>query len=248
MRSEFVLSHTLTIKEGDLPGVLSFFDLRTEGNSPRITSSPEAPLVRLLFEEERYRNLLLKELGVEPEVIWELEQKRPILPAGWKSKPGDVDILLLPTDPRLSTAIEAKRYKVTLTPDGELAGSGLEDLIAKGAEQLRGLLSIGFHRVVFMILIPTDGAARQGGNALDHGPSDALFNQILNEINKRQLPEEAGVLIVTVEQPAEASFATLGKVTACLTRAPKAREQAIDLTERIVNALNLGWGIRAPKV
>lgn len=240
--SGFVLSHKLTIPEGELPGVLSFFGLGSEEEPSRITDSPEAPLVRLLFGDDSYRNLLVKRLGVGTEVLCKLEQKHPILPPGWKSKPGDVDAVLIPKDPRLSLAIEVKRYKVILTSEGELTRSGLGEILGKATEQVRGLFSIGFHGVVLMILVPTYGASRKGGNALDHGPSDALFIQILEEINFRCLPPEAGLLFVTVEQPYETSFTSIGKVTACLVRAPQVREQATDLTERLVNALNAGWG------
>jgi hypothetical protein len=246
LESKFHLEHEITVPPGALPELITFFGTEAPMDSSRITTPPEAALVRALFDDAKFRSELLKNLDLGESTRYELEQRRqPVLPPGWKSKPGDVDVVLVPDDPRLAIGIEVKRHKVTLMTDGELTGADLEGLLEKGIEQTHGLIKVGFHRVVLMLVIPTDGAKSLSGNTLDRGPSDVVFKAILDEIERRKLSPDVGVLLVTMEQPTGRTFETLRKVSLCLARESMPRGQAHDLSERLANAVANGWGINS---
>lgn len=242
--SRFHLEHKITVPPGEWPGVLTFFETEAPKDPSRITMPPEAALVRALFDDAWFRKDLLEALELRGSIRHGLEQKgHPVLPPGWNSKPGDVDVVLVPENPRQAVGIEVKRHKVTLRPDGELSGADLEGLLQKGIEQTHGLIKLGFHRVVLMLVIPTDGADSLSGNTLDRGPSNGVFKAILDGIEQRNLSADAGVLLVTVEQPTGLAFETLRKVSVCLARAPRPRVQSLELNERLANAVAAGWGI-----
>lgn len=244
LESIFRLEHEITVPSGEWPEVLTFFGIESSKENSRITMPKEAALVRALFDDAWFRNGILKVLDFDGGTRYELEQNgQPVLPPGWKSKPGDVDVILVPENPQTAVGIEVKRHKVTLTPAGELTGSDLEGLLQKGIQQTHGLIKMGFHRVALMLIIPTDGAESLAGNILDRGPSNELLDSILNELERRDLPEDAGVLLVTMEQPTGRAFDALKKVSVCLARAPVPRYQAPDLSERLANAVVAGWGI-----
>lgn len=239
--SRSVAIDTQTIDAGALSEGIDFFSLDSDDVGDKVLDEIESSLLNWMFNDLAFRRALLEELGFQCDVRWHLELKEPALPEGWRGLPGDVDVLLVPEDPREVVAIEVKRFKVTVGAKGDHVGARTGTRMKRAVEQVLGLREIGFHKIMFMILVPSDSRSSTARNVLCMGPEGRTLMRLANQARKLGLHQDAGILTVTINQPTSKGFRRFVQVSACLIQAAKGRAQDPSLTERLVNAIEKGW-------
>lgn len=241
LRFQSVAVDSRTFQIGQLEEGVDFFSLDQHEQGEIVSKESEVSLLRWLNEDTSFRGVLLDELALPRDTRSYPEQKYPALPRDWKGTPGDVDLLLVPQDPREAIAIEAKRFKMSITDGEDFPGARPGKRMKQAVDQITGLVNLGFHKAMLMILVPTDARGSMSKNSLCAGSSGKSLMRLVNLATELDLHQNAGILLVTIDQPTSKDFRTLVTVSACLVKPPKGCNQNPHLTERLVDAQNLGW-------
>jgi hypothetical protein len=210
----------------------SFFD---EGNETYSTHSlHEDDIVNIIYQNQDYLELLLKEAGIKsPSVIFKHIPRKQIFGSG----SGDFDLVIYgPNYPFQIISFEFKRIKVEaidLESDNVNKLKGIDTLF----NQLEERVKMGFYVVYGVIIIHSDLRERKSANTILRSQTLETTERLFYEINNiKSFPNEAGLILLKFEQPTGKEYALNFKVG--ILKYAMELMQKDEITDRFQNFLN----------
>jgi hypothetical protein len=217
------------------PSTALFVD-RALSSHERVTDIDEEKTLSWLLCTPPVRKLVFANLGLTDAAYARISVREPILDHRPTKKPGDLDVLLLPSidDPSHAISIQAKRIKVKAvdTYRDNVTNrhlGNLTDLI----EQANGSRELGFHLNYAMVIVQVDGERRSDFNFFYRTTSPGQFNRIYHRTRDRAWHPDVGIIFVEIAQPTADSIHRAGLVGICVDKLAREIEQHISLTAKV---------------
>ncbi|MFL5766094.1 MAG: hypothetical protein ACJ77K_19270 [Bacteroidia bacterium] len=208
-----------------------FFEDNATVEDNRIVTLTEHEIIKWVFENKFTQEYFIQQTTKLESVQYALEVQKPIIEFG--QKPGDVDILMWPKgQPNLAVAIECKRAKVSIAPDGKEKANRLSE-ITKGIRQAKQLRELGFHKSYLLIFILTDGQHKKKVNSFFRYSDAETIKEIYNIPWHEELHEDVGVIYVQITQPSGLSYDSMYGFGICMDKEAKELEQSLSITKKI---------------
>lgn len=224
----------LTIGPGPMQPVYTFFDANFCGDAPSITSMTEEQTIQWIFRRPDLREIVIDGLGMEVRSNAYIQIQDPII-TNSNEKPGDIDLLFVPSNPCLAVALEVKRVKVVAMDSGANEQDKRNKIQGLGAavSQVNALAKMGFHRTYLAVVIQTDGRTRTSENVLFRGPRQDTIEMVVDFPRREALDEHVGVIFLHVVQPNGKDINEAGRFGVYVDHDPVLRAQEGSLSETL---------------
>lgn len=232
----------LRILPGEERPIYRAFDPDSPGDAPSVVSMTEEEMTKWICRTEITRKLLFDQFQVEGSSRVYLSVRDPII-SDSNTKPGDIDVLILPSDPRRAIAIEVKRVKVVAI-DSEAGITDKKNKIQElgaGVSQVNALARMGFSQTYLAVLIQVDGRQRTSENLLFRGPLEETLRCVLDFPRRESLDERVGVVFLLVGQPSGKNLDQAAEFGVCVDHQPAIQEQPVGLNERLARLEMHDW-------
>lgn len=215
-----------------------FFSFFNENFSSQINEAIETEpiMVNWLASHGSFKSLLTGELKIPFDTKMYPNVKEPFI-SSYHNNPGDIDLLLIePTNPKDSIAIECK--KVNVTKYSKLDEYNKINKIKKSVKQTKGLLGMGFSQVYLAIIVGTYGANYTEANFLYRGIDDQTFHEVFNFPDKENLNDRVGIMYIEIVQTTGNSLNFSGMINLGIERLAIKQEQSNKITDKIKVLIN----------
>ena len=206
------------------------------GDGTTITEEHESEMIRLMFRDKDFRNLLLSELELLGEYQVLLEVGTPVARHGLI--PGDFDVILYnQATPPYSIGIECKAVSVKSNKEGNEDKVTKLGKIRRGVQQANGLRKDhNFHLSYLLVFAKVDAVAHKETNVFFSSASLQALHSVYDKVMNEPLHDDVGIVIVEIVQPTRKNFSEMGMVGVHVERLAKPCEQSEQLTNRITEA------------
>ena len=192
----------------------------------------EEEIIKWLFNSEG-KQLLLDELGVEPNSFISFSVTRPVI-ENTQTKPGDIDILICDgRRPEHSIAFQVKVVSVIAHNQTEDDTNKIQDIKDAVLQVNKQRDNLGFYKNYLVIIIKAYGRNRTQNNVLMRNPSPETFRRIYSFPQRESLHPDVGIIFIEINQPTGKSFNEMVKVCVCVDRPASILNQPDRLTNRI---------------
>jgi hypothetical protein len=197
-------------------------------NHDSIADIPERKLVARLMQEPHWRERLTGIHGIASDSEYALEVPLTGLP---EDPECDIDILLVPPScPEISTAVQVKRVKVSEKSFDSGTPNRLSEL-ERGYGQANLMARIGFSQVYLFVIVVVDSRRENPAPPSYKGLNAGLRTTIESAISTRQLLPAVGMLRFEFVQPMDTEPLTVGTSSTGLVRLATQVEQPRYVTE-----------------
>ena len=198
-----------------------------------IADIEEKDLIRHFAADEHWRQRLLGLYGIPDDVV--LYPEVPL--EGLQDLEGDIDLLLVsPGRPEFSTAIQAKRVKVSGSSFATDAPNKLPEL-RKLKHQANPLARVGFWQVYCFVLVAVDSRSNNAGAFSYAGLTPSLRAKINDAISLESLTDRVGLVHFEFVQPIDDRPLGAGTYFVRPKRMAQTRAQPADVTAWVKQAI-----------
>lgn len=214
--------------------------------SKNVAQQIECDLVKHICNNDSCRLLLHEILEIDEPVIFASHVVQPIR-RDRKRQPGDLDILICPVgSPEQAIAIECKRIPVFAKDYAKKNRYHLRDrggrhqyrALEEGAEQIRKLYGLRFHRTYHLAIIATDGRERWGYNPFFRKATPHVHDSIAGLREPPHVPSGVGLITVEIAQTMDKLIQYGGSISVSRHRPARHRIQSKRMTDKVVRLLD----------